>query len=80
MKVTKESVSPTEVTLNIEMDPQEEEPYLNRSYRRLVGRVKIPGFRPGKAPRSRLETFVGREGLVQASGIPLRIATLPPSC
>ena len=70
MKVTRESENPTEVTLSILMDSEDEEPFLNRSYRRLAGRVRIPGFRPGKAPRSIVESHLGRDTLVQeASGV-----------
>ena len=47
------------------MDSEDEEPFLNRSYRRLAGRVRIPGFRPGKAPRSVVESHLGRLTLVQ---------------
>ena len=65
MKVTRESVTPTEVTLNIVMDSEDEDPFVNRSYRRTVGRLQIPGFRKGKAPRSIVESFVGRTALVQ---------------
>ena len=65
MNVTRESDSPTEVTLSILMDADDEEPYLNRSYRRVVNRLQIPGFRPGKAPRSVVESHVGRTTLVQ---------------
>ena len=65
MNVTRESESPTEVTLSILMDSEDEEPFLNRSYRRLAGRVRIPGFRPGKAPRSIVESHLGRDTLVQ---------------
>lgn len=46
------------------MDTDDEEPFLNRSYRRVASRVRIPGFRPGKAPRSVIENHVGREALV----------------
>ncbi len=65
MQVTRESDSSTEITLNISMDSEDEEPFLTRSYRRLAGRVRIPGFRPGKAPRSVVETHLGRATLVQ---------------
>jgi trigger factor len=47
------------------MDSEDEEPFLNRSYRRLASRVRIPGFRPGKAPRSVVENHLGRVTLVQ---------------
>ena len=65
MEVTRESESSTEVTLSISMDSEDEEPFLNRSYRRLASRVRIPGFRPGKAPRSVVESHVGRATLLQ---------------
>ena len=65
MNVTRESDSPTEITFNISMDAEDEEPFLNRSYRRVVSRLQIPGFRPGKAPRSIVESHVGRTALVQ---------------
>ena len=64
MNVTKDSVTTTEVTLTISMDADDEEPFLNRSYRRVASRVRIPGFRPGKAPRSIVESHMGREALV----------------
>ena len=65
MNITKESASPTEVTLNVELDPEDVEPFITRSYRRVVSRVNIPGFRPGKAPRSIVENHLGRSTLVQ---------------
>jgi trigger factor len=46
------------------MDADDEEPFLNRSFRRVASRVRIPGFRPGKAPRSVIENHLGREALV----------------
>ena len=64
MNVIKDSVTSTEVTLTISMDAEDEEPFLNRSFRRVANRVRIPGFRPGKAPRSVIESHLGREALV----------------
>jgi len=65
VNVTTESVGPTEVTLSIAMEPEDEEPFISRSYRSVVNQVRIPGFRPGKAPRSIVERHVGRAVLVQ---------------
>ena len=65
MIVTKESVTPTDITLNVSMASEDEEPFIGRSYRRLASRVNIPGFRPGKAPRSIVESHLGRTALVQ---------------
>ena len=65
MKVTKESESSIEIILNIEMGVEDEDPFINRSYRRTVSRIQIPGFRKGKAPRSIVESYVGRTALLQ---------------
>src|SRR5690349_25100509 len=35
------------------------------AYRRLAGRVDVPGFRRGKAPRSMLERMIGRDRIVE---------------
>ena len=65
MKTTREETSPREVVLNIELESADTEPFLDRSYRRVVNRVQIPGFRRGKAPRIIVENFVGTEALVR---------------
>ena len=64
MKITREADLPTEVVLNIECNERDVDPYLDWAYRRLVNRVRVPGFRKGKAPRSILERVVGREHLL----------------
>ena len=64
MKITREADLSTEVVLNIECDDRDVDPYLDWAYRRLVNRVRIPGFRKGKAPRRILEQIVGREQLL----------------
>ena len=67
MKVTKEETSPREVVLNVNLESADVEPYLDKAYKRVVNRVQVPGFRPGKAPRILLENYVGRESLVRES-------------
>ena len=64
MKVTKESANSIEITLSVEMTNEDEDPFIDRSYRRSVGRLNIPGFRKGKAPRTIVESYVGRTALL----------------
>ena len=65
MKVTRDNASPIEITLTVELEPEDENPFLERSYRRTVSRINIPGFRRGKAPRHIVESMIGRTALLQ---------------
>ena len=65
MKVTNEKTENSQVFLTIEMEPAEMEESLENSYRRLVKKVDVPGFRRGKAPRAVLERHVGQESLLR---------------
>src|SRR5947199_2189382 len=38
---------------------------MDDAFRRLAGRVDVPGFRRGKAPRSMVERMLGRDRLVE---------------
>ncbi|MCE2464876.1 MAG: trigger factor [Dehalococcoidia bacterium] len=67
MKVTKDESAVRQVTLTVALDSEDLEPFLDRAFRRNRNRVSIPGFRPGKAPRRIVETFLGREALVRDS-------------
>ena len=64
MKVTNDKVENTQAFLTVEMEPAELEEALTKSYRRLVQKAEIPGFRRGKAPRDILERHIGRESLL----------------
>ncbi len=55
MKIEVESVSPVERKVTIEVDPDRVAQELERAYVGLGRRVKLRGFRPGKAPRKVLE-------------------------
>lgn len=60
----KTSVEPLEgnkVKVSVEVDEVEFEKAINAAFRKLAGEVRIPGFRPGKAPRKVLEARFGPE-------------------
>ena len=65
MIVTREDPEARQVVLSVQLEPSDLEQHLQRVYRQLVNRVQIPGFRKGKAPRSILEGFLGRQAMVQ---------------
>jgi trigger factor len=55
MKIQVETLSPVERKVTIEVDPDRVAQELERAYAGLSRRVKLRGFRPGKAPRKVLE-------------------------
>jgi trigger factor len=65
LKVTREDEVQRQTVLNIEMEEPDLESYLQRAYQRVSQKVKVPGFRPGKAPRAVVERVIGRESLLQ---------------
>ena len=64
MKVTLERLPESRVQLEIEVEPDRLERSLDAAYKRLLPTLRIPGFRPGKAPRRIVERMVGRERLI----------------
>ncbi|MEW5761598.1 MAG: trigger factor [Bacillota bacterium] len=64
MKATAEKVAKNTVLLEIEVEPEKLAQAIDKTYRELVKKVNIPGFRRGKAPRIIFERYYGRETLV----------------
>ncbi|MFV8163448.1 trigger factor [Mycobacterium sp. 134] len=65
MKSTVEQLSPTRVRINVEVPFTELEPDFDRAFKALAQQVRLPGFRPGKAPRKLLEARVGRGAVLE---------------
>ena len=65
MKSTVEPLEGNRVKLSVEVDEQEFEKALDSAFRRIAREVRIPGFRPGKAPRRILEARIGTEAARQ---------------
>ena len=65
MKSTVEQLSPTRVRINVEVPFAELQPDFDRAYKELAKTVRLPGFRPGKAPARLLEARVGKEAMLE---------------
>jgi trigger factor len=64
VKSTVEQLSPTRVRINVEVPFTELQPDFDRAYQELAKQVRVPGFRPGKAPAKLLEARFGREAML----------------
>jgi len=65
VKSTVEQLSPTRVKFNVEVPFTELEPDFDRAYQQLASQVRLPGFRPGKAPAKLLEARIGRGAVLE---------------
>ncbi|HET6793759.1 MAG TPA: trigger factor [Acidimicrobiales bacterium] len=65
MKTVVEPLEGNKVRLSVEVDEAEFEKALDAAFRRIAAEVRVPGFRPGKAPRRVLEARIGRDAARQ---------------
>jgi trigger factor len=65
VKSTVEQLSPTRVRINVEVPFTELEPDFEKAFKQLAQQVRLPGFRPGKAPRKLLEARIGRGAVLE---------------
>ena len=60
MKSTVETLSPTRVRLDIEVEFSEMSSHVADAYKKVATQVNIPGFRKGKVPAAMIDQRVGR--------------------
>jgi trigger factor len=63
VKSTVETLSPTRVRLSVEVPFEELAPYINEAYKSVGQQIRVPGFRPGKAPRQVIDQRIGKESV-----------------
>jgi trigger factor len=61
METTVEALEGNKVRLKVAVPASEFEAAIDAAFRKLAREVRIPGFRPGKAPRRLLEAHLGSE-------------------
>ncbi|MEO6792777.1 MAG: trigger factor [Mycobacterium sp.] len=64
MKSTVEQLTPTRVRINVEVPFTELQPDFDRTYQQLAQQVRMPGFRPGKAPAKLIDARFGRDAVL----------------
>jgi len=65
MQTTVETTDTHTVKLTIEVPPEQVDKDLDLTYRAIAREVKIPGFRPGKAPKPLIDAQVGRDVVLE---------------
>ncbi len=67
MKTVREDLNPCTVQLTVTCDPEEVDAGFERAYRKLSKKIKVPGFRPGKAPKDVVRGLIQKEDLYDAA-------------
>lgn len=64
MKVTAKRLEGNVVEVVVTIDSDQVNDAISRAYKDLSHRYRIPGFRPGKAPRPVIDSMFGKEGVL----------------
>ncbi|MEJ5169430.1 MAG: trigger factor family protein, partial [Fimbriimonadales bacterium] len=63
MKTVREDLNPCTVQLTVTCEPDEVDSCFDRAYRKLSKKIRVPGFRPGKAPKDVVQGLIPKEEL-----------------
>ena len=61
MKVEKKQLDKVQVELTIEIPEEDFKEYVQKAYQERKGKINIPGFRKGHAPRQIIEQYYGKD-------------------
>jgi trigger factor len=64
LKTTVEQLEGNKVKLTVVVPAEEVDRQIDEAYSRVSGKVKIPGFRQGKAPKPMIDSHVGKDAVV----------------
>jgi len=77
LKITKEAQEEHQIKLIVELEPELMENAKRRAAKHIAKNIKIPGFRPGKAPYHVIVRYAG-EGAVTEKGMELLVQDIYP--
>jgi trigger factor len=61
LKVSTEKIPESQVLMTIEVEPERLDAAREKALRKLAPKAKVPGFRPGKAPKNMVLNYFGEE-------------------
>ena len=64
MKFKQSKEKERQITIDVDLNESDVDPYYKVGYKKLVKKVTIPGFRKGKAPYRIIESQYGKESLL----------------
>jgi trigger factor len=67
MQINREDLNPSTVRLGIVCDPEEVQAGYSKAFKKLAKKIKLPGFRPGHAPRAMVQQYIDPSELNQTA-------------
>src|SRR5687768_15652370 len=67
MQVTREDLNPCTVKLTVVCEPQEVDEGFGKALKQIAKQIRLPGFRPGHAPKAMVEQYVQKGELADAA-------------
>lgn len=67
MEITREDLNPCTVQLTVVCDPSEVQDGFGRAFKKLSKKIRVPGFRPGTAPKAILKDMVSKDDLYETA-------------
>jgi trigger factor len=61
MKTSVDEIGKNKVKMTVEVPSADVDKLLSRTYKKLAQQVKVPGFRPGKAPKAIIDQRLGKD-------------------
>lgn len=65
MQVTREDLNPCTVQLTIACDADQVKQGFEKAYKQLAKNIRVPGFRPGHAPRNMVQAMIPKQDLFE---------------
>lgn len=67
MQITREELNPCTIQIKVALEGETVRSGFDKAFKRLTKNLRIPGFRPGHAPKHMLESAVPNESLYEAA-------------
>lgn len=67
MQIEREDLNPCTIKLSVKCAPDQVEAGFNKAYKTISKRVRVPGFRPGTAPKAVLAGMVDKNALYETA-------------
>ncbi len=67
MQITREELNPRTIQLKVVCEPEEVKAGFDKALKQIAKKIRLPGFRPGHAPKAMIEQYVDKSELFETA-------------